>query len=129
MLINFCNLLQHDANAIVMYNGVSGQKKLGNFQSEHWKDTFAQWQKHHPNCESTKQVMVLLLSQQDCINYATWACCCYTRWLDWLMNSFKVKMLQKELFEPVCSWMEHEAVGKISIKGIPELTDVPKYKA
>lgn len=38
--ICFCNFLQHDVNAIVVYNGMTNQKKLANFHGEHWKDTF-----------------------------------------------------------------------------------------
>jgi hypothetical protein len=40
MLIHFCNLLQHDANAIVVYSGLSSQKKLVEFQHEHFEGLF-----------------------------------------------------------------------------------------
>jgi len=43
ILVHFCKLLQLDANAIVVYFYVSSQKKLADFQNEHWKDTFTQW--------------------------------------------------------------------------------------
>jgi hypothetical protein len=49
MFCRFCNLTEQDANAIVVYFGVYSVAYLAKFQQDHWKDTFAQWQKRHPN--------------------------------------------------------------------------------
>ena len=46
-----------------------------------------------------------------------------------MKTSFQVNMLRKEHFEPIYAQMEHEEEGKISIKDIPDLTDMSKYKA
>jgi hypothetical protein len=45
------------------------------------------------------------------------------------MNSFQVKMLWKEHFKPIHAQMKHEEQEKISLMDIPNLMDVPKYKA
>jgi len=42
-----------------MYFGVSCEKTLANFQHDHWRDIFTQWQKHHPNHGGTKGVLVI----------------------------------------------------------------------
>ena len=49
MFRRFCDLPKCDANAIVVYFGVYSVARLTMFQKDHWKDTFAQWQKRHPN--------------------------------------------------------------------------------
>jgi len=49
MFRRFCDLTKHDAIAIVVYFRVYSVKHLAAFQQDHWKDTFAQWQKRHPN--------------------------------------------------------------------------------
>jgi len=50
----FCDLAEQDADAIVVYFGVYSVARLAAFQQDHWKDTFAQWQKRHPNRDSTE---------------------------------------------------------------------------
>ena len=62
IFVHFCNLLQRNANAIVVYFGVLSKKKCANFQHDHLTDTFTQWQKHHPSRNGTEGVLVLLLS-------------------------------------------------------------------
>ena len=59
MFRRFCDLPKHDANAIVVYFGVYSVARLAAFQQDHWKDTFAQWQKRHPNRDGTERAMVL----------------------------------------------------------------------
>ena len=49
MFRRFCNLAKRDANTIVVDFGVYSVAGLAVFQHDHWKDTFAQWQKRHPN--------------------------------------------------------------------------------
>jgi hypothetical protein len=49
MFRHFCNLAEQDANAIVVYFGFYSVACLAAFHQHHWKDTFAQWQKCHPN--------------------------------------------------------------------------------
>ena len=49
MFHHFCDLAQRDANAIVIYFGIYSVARLATFQEDHWKDTFTQWQKRHPN--------------------------------------------------------------------------------
>jgi len=72
--------------------------------------------------------MALLMPQQDHTKCATWACC-YGCQVGWLKDSFQVKMLKKENNKPIHAQMEQEEEGKITIKDIPNLTDMPKYKA
>lgn len=67
--------------------------------------------------------MVLSLPHQDHIKCVAWACC-HAHWISWPKSSLQVKMLRKEHFEPI--W--HEQEGKITVKDIPYLTDVLKYK-
>jgi hypothetical protein len=59
MFRHFCDLRKQDANTIGVYFGVYSVTRLAAFQEDHWKDTFAQWQKRHPNRDSTEQAMVL----------------------------------------------------------------------
>jgi hypothetical protein len=54
MFCQFCDLPKQDANAIVVYFGMYSITHLAIFQDDHWKDTFAQWQKRHPNRDSTE---------------------------------------------------------------------------
>jgi hypothetical protein len=49
MFRRFCNLAKQDVNAIVVYFGVYSIARLGAFHQDHWKDTFAKWQKRHLN--------------------------------------------------------------------------------
>lgn len=65
MFRRFCDLTVQDANAFVMYFAVHSKACLAEFLHEHWKDTFTQWQKCHPNQDGTKQAMVLLPPQQE----------------------------------------------------------------
>ena len=41
---------------------------------------------------------------------------------------FNTKWLHQEHFESIHTQMEHEEEGKVTIKIIPDLTDVPKWK-
>jgi hypothetical protein len=59
MFKRFCDLTDHDANAIVMYFGINSKAHLTEFLHDQWKDTFTQWQKRRPNQDSTEWVMVL----------------------------------------------------------------------
>jgi hypothetical protein len=59
MFERFCNLTDHDANMIVMYFGIYSEARLAEFLHDHWKDTFTQSQKRHPNQEGTERAMVL----------------------------------------------------------------------
>jgi hypothetical protein len=74
MFHQFCDLPKKDVNAIVIYFGVYTVKRLAAFQQDHWKDTFVQVQKRHPNRDGTERAMVLLPRQQDCIRCAAWVC-------------------------------------------------------
>jgi hypothetical protein len=78
----FCDLTEQDANAIVVYFGIYSIARLGAFHKDHWKDTFAQWQKRLPNGDGTERAMVLPPPQQDRIRCAAWACHHYLR-LQW----------------------------------------------
>jgi hypothetical protein len=49
MFRRFCDLTDRDASAIVVYFGVYSERRLAEFLHDHWKDTFTQWQKRHPN--------------------------------------------------------------------------------
>jgi hypothetical protein len=49
MFCQFCDLPIKDANTIVVYFGICNVERLAAFRQDHWKDTFAQWQKRHPN--------------------------------------------------------------------------------
>jgi hypothetical protein len=59
MFRRFCDLTDRDANVIVMYFGVYSKARLAEFLHDHWKDTFTQWQKRHPNRDGTEWAMVL----------------------------------------------------------------------
>ncbi len=74
MFRRFCDLPAKDAGAIVVYFGVSNVERLAAFKQDHWKDTFSQWQKRHPNRDGSERVMVLSPPQQDRIRCAAWAC-------------------------------------------------------
>jgi hypothetical protein len=67
MFKRFCDLTDHDANAIVMYFGIYSKACLAEFLHDHWKDTFTQWQERHPNQDGIEWAMVLSPPQQDCI--------------------------------------------------------------
>ena len=54
MFCHFCDLAERDANAIVVYFGIYSIACLGAFHQDHWKDTFAQWQKRLLNREGTE---------------------------------------------------------------------------
>ena len=70
MLWKFCRLTKADANAIIVYFRVYSENRLAEFQEAHWKDTFTQWQKRHTCPDGTERAMVLLLPQQDRIQFA-----------------------------------------------------------
>jgi hypothetical protein len=127
MFRRFGDLAEQDANAIVVYLGIYSIARLGAFHQDHWKDTFAQSQKRHPNRDGTELVMVLLVPQQDRIRCAAWACCHYLR-LQWLATFFNVSWLRPQHFEAICAQMEFEEEGKVTIRMIPDLTDVTKWK-
>jgi hypothetical protein len=74
MFRRFCDLPKKDAHAIVVYFGVCTVKRLAAFQQDHWKDTFVQWKKRHPNRDGSERAMVLLPPQQDRIRCAAWVC-------------------------------------------------------
>jgi len=88
---------------------------------------FAQWQKRHPNRDGTECAMVLPLPQQDLISCAAWACRHYL-WLQWPATFFNIKCLHPRHFEAIRAQMEREEEGKVTVKIIPDLTDVPKWK-
>jgi hypothetical protein len=92
MFCRFCDLTMKDANAIVIYFGVCAVKHLAAFQQDHWKDTFIQWQKRHPNRDVTERAMVLSLPYQDRIRCAAWVCHHLIR-LDWPPSLFNIKWL------------------------------------
>ena len=127
MFRRFCDLPKKDANAIVVYFGVCTVKRLAAFQQDHWKDTFIQWQKRHPNRDGTERAMVLSPPQQDRIRCAAWVCHHSMR-LDWPPSLFDIEYLRPEHFESIRTQMEREEEGKVTIKMIPELMDVPKWK-
>jgi hypothetical protein len=54
MFRQFCDLTKQDAKAIVVYFDVYSTARLATFQQDHWKDTFAQWQKCHANQDGTE---------------------------------------------------------------------------
>ena len=62
--------------------------------------------------------MVLPLPQQDHICCAVW----------WPATFFNIKFLHSWHFEAICAQMEHEEEGKVTIKMIPDLMDIPKWK-
>ena len=127
MFRRFCDLPMKDANAIVVYFGVCTVKRLAAFKQDHWKDTFTQWQKRHPNRDGTERAMVLSPPQQDRIRCAAWVCHHSIR-LNWPPTLFNIEWLRPEHFESIRTQMEREEEGKVTIKMIPDLTDVPKWK-
>ena len=127
MFRRFCDLPKRDANAIVVYFGVYSAARLAAFQQDHWKDTFAQWQKRHPNRDGTERAMVLPPPQQDRIRCAAWVCRHYIR-LRWPPTFFNINSLRPQHFESIRAQMEREEEGKVTIKMIPDLTDIPKWK-
>ena len=138
MLISFCRLSKSSANTIVVYFGVSTMDKLADFHKEHWKDTFVQWQKCHTCPNGSEQALVLSPPQQDRIRCVAWACH-YHCWIFWPPSTFlqpgdpkpypMIYFLKKEHFEPMRMQMKHEEHGKISLKSISKLTDIPMYKS
>ncbi|KAL3786440.1 hypothetical protein HJC23_011021 [Cyclotella cryptica] len=68
MFRRFCDLAKWDANAIVVYFGIYSAPCLAAFQEDHWKDTFAQWQKRHPNRDGTERAMAI----PDLTDIAKW---------------------------------------------------------
>ena len=92
MFRRFCDLPKKDANAIVVYFGVCTVKRLATLQEDHWKDTFVQWQKRHPNRDGTERAMVLSLPQQDHIRCAAWVCHHSIR-LNWPPTLFNIEWL------------------------------------
>jgi hypothetical protein len=125
MFRHFCDLARQDANAIVVYFGVYSIACLDAFLQDHWKDTFAQWQKRHLNQDGTERARVLSPPQQDRIHCAAWACCHYLR-LQWPATFFNIKLLHPWHFEAIHAQMEHEEEGKVTVKMIPDLMDVSK---
>ena len=71
--------------------------------------------------------MVLLSRQQDHIRCAAWVCRHFV-WLKWPPRFFNINWLRPRHFESIRAQMEHEEEGKVTIKMIPDLTDVPKWK-
>lgn len=136
MLKNFCRLTEADAHAIIVFFGMYCEKRLAKFQESHWKDTFAQWQKQHMCPDGTERAMVLSPLQQDRIRCAAWACR-HKRRLGWPPASISpwdadiqmIEHLSKEHFEAIWAQMEQEEEGKITLKSIPDLTDVPVYRS
>ena len=127
MFHRFCDLAKRDANAIVVYFGVYSVARLAAFQEDHWKDTFTQWQKRHPNRDGTERAIVLPPPQQDRIRCAAWACHHSVR-LRWPPEFFNIGQLRPRHFEPIRAQMERENEGRVTVKMIPDLTDVPKWK-
>ena len=123
----FCDLAKRDASAIVVYFGIYSVARLSAFNQDHWKDTFAQWQKCHPNQDGTERAMVLPPPQQDRTHCAAWACCHYLR-LQWPAPFFNIKWLRPWHFEAMRDQMEGEEEGKVTVKMISDLTDVLKRK-
>ena len=110
MFDHFCDLPKRDANAIMVNFGVYSIARLAAFQQDHWKDTFAQWQKHHPNQDGTERAMVLPLPQQDRICCAAWVCRHFLRLL-WPARFFNINWLCPEHFEAIRAQMECEEEG------------------
>jgi len=52
MFKKLCDLNDRDVNVIVVYFGIYSEGRLAEFLHK-WKDTFIQWQKHHPNQDGT----------------------------------------------------------------------------
>lgn len=127
MFRRFCDLPKRDANAIVVYFGVYSAVRLAAFHQDHWKDTFTQWQKRHPNRDGSERAMVLPPPQQDRIRCAAWACRHFLR-LRWPARYFNICWLRPQLFEAIRAQMEREEEGKVTVKMIPDLTDIPKWK-
>ena len=71
--------------------------------------------------------MVLSPPQQDRIRCAAWACHHFVR-LQWPKEFFEIKWLPPWHFKAIRAQMEREEEGKVTIKMIPDLTDVPKWK-
>jgi hypothetical protein len=111
----------------VDYFGVYSEGRLAEFLHDHWKDTFTQWQKRHPNRDGTERAMVLSPPQQDRIKCAAWACR-HRRRVPWPTEYFSVKELRPRHFEPIQAQMEHKEEGRVTVKMIPDLTDIPKWK-
>ena len=135
---SFCCLSKSSANTIVVYFGVSTMNKLANFHEDHGRDTFVHWQKCHTCPSSLEQVLVLSPPQQDRIWCAAWACHYYHQifwppgaflWLGDPKPYHMICFLRKEHCEPMRMQMKHEEPGKISLKSISELTDIPTYKS
>jgi hypothetical protein len=126
MFRRFCDLPAKDANAIVVYFGVYSVERLTAFQQDHWKDTFTKWKKWHPNRDGLEQVMILSPPQQDRIYCTAWACHHFVR-LQWPQEFFEITRLRPQHFEPIRAQMECEEEGKVTIKMIPNLTDVPMW--
>ena len=97
MFRRFCDPAERDLNAIVVYFGMYSVARLSAFHQDHWKDTFAQWQKRHPNRDCTERAMVLPPPQQD-RSHAAWACC-HALWLQWPDLFFNIKSLCLQHFE------------------------------
>jgi hypothetical protein len=127
MCKRICDLTNRDTNMIVMHFGLYSKTCLAEFfhEHEHWKDKLTQWQKHHPNQDSTEQAMVLSPPQQDNIHCTTWVCC-HRHHIPWPAKFFSVKDLRSRNFEPIHAQMECEEEGKITGRTIPELTNILK---
>ena len=63
----------------------------------------------------------------DRIKCATWACG-HRRSIPWPVSFFSVKDLRPRHFELIRAQMECEEEWKITMKMIPDLTDIPKWK-
>jgi len=60
MPVHLNHLLQHDANTIMVYFGIVQSEEADRLPARTLDNgIFTQWQKHHPNCASTAQAMVL----------------------------------------------------------------------
>jgi hypothetical protein len=110
MFRRFCDLTDRNASAIVVYFGVYSEGRLAEFLHDHWKDTFTQWQKCHPNRDGTEWAMVLSPPQQDRIKCAAWACQ-HRRHVPWPTEYFSIKELRPRHFEPIRAQMEREEEG------------------
>ncbi len=71
--------------------------------------------------------MVLLLPQQDRIRCAAWVCRHFIR-LRWPQRFFNINSFRTRHFESIRAEMEIVEEGKVTIKMIPDLTDIPKWK-
>jgi hypothetical protein len=71
--------------------------------------------------------MVLPPPQQDRMCCAAWVCHHFLR-LQWPARFFNINWLRPEHFKAIRAQMEREEEGKVTIKTIPDLTDVPKWK-